>query len=450
MVAHQVDSSGTCSSCETDTNESEVLQCVECQQFYHAVCDNSTPYGSKTFITQFKKVKVDNYLFFCDICKTKREYIEASDIRRQLNDLVETIKGLSKEVFSLKTNQVDQRKHLPIDLVETIKELSMEIKTLKNNQVTHATQHQPNDLVETVQELAVEIRSLKDNQVMQITQQPTNVTHIPSIPSPWKDQRRTENVKSSLLIKSNGVQVDMKKVNELATNNSIQVTKTTVKENGDVYVDMPSKESQEKLAPLLADVAGNENIVQLKSKLPTISILDVSEFTSKEDFIEKVKQQNPRIKEKIDQGSEFSIVFCRKPNENAPEHKKFYQVVVRVSDDIRQILKQTNNKIYMDLHAHLVVDRFYIKRCNRCEKFGHYQKDCPNTARCGYCMGAHLSSECREVDEGDHQHYKCGNCKDAGKKETGHSTHWHKCPEYIEQQKKAKKTIPYYDQKNSQ
>ena len=57
-------------------------------------------------------------------------------------------------------------------------------------------------------------------------------------------------------------------------------------------------------------------------------------------------------------------------------------------------------------------------------------------------------SACEEVEQGDHQHYKCGNCKDAGKKETGHSTHWHKCPTYLEQQRKAKKTIPYYDQKN--
>ena len=240
----------------------------------------------------------------------------------------------------------------------------------------------------------------------------------------------------------------MKKVNELATNNSIQVSKTTVKENGDVYVDMPSKESREKLLPLLVDVTANENVVELKSKLPTISILNVSEFVSKEDFVEKIKQQNPQIKEKIEQGSELSIVFSRKPNDNAPEQKKFHQVVARVSDDIRQVIKRSNNRIFMDLQAHPVVDRFYVKRCNKCEQFGHYQKDCKNRARCGYCMGAHLSSECEEVEQGDHQHYKCGNCKDAGKKETGHSTHWHKCPTYLEQQRKAKKTIPYYDQKN--
>ena len=81
-------------------------------------------------------------------------------------------------------------------------------------------------------------------------------------------------------------------------------------ENGDVYVDFPSNENREKLAPLLehAEFAHNE-VVKLKSKLPTITILDVQEFVSKEEFIERVKRQNPRIKERMDQGSEFSIVF---------------------------------------------------------------------------------------------------------------------------------------------
>jgi hypothetical protein len=63
-------------------------------------------------------------------------------------------------------------------------------------------------------------------------------------------------------------------------------------------------------------------------------------------------------------------------------------------------------------------------------------------------MGAHRSTECTAVVEGDHVNYKCGNCKDAGKNEKGHSTHWHKCPSYLDQQKKSKNTIPYYSQKN--
>ena len=123
-------------------------------------------------------------------------------------------------------------------------------------------------------------------------------------------------MKSSLCIKSNGNEVNLAKVQELAANHSIQVSKTTVKENGDVYVDLPSRENREKLAPLLNDNEFAENsVVELKSKLPTISILDVNEFTSKEVFVEKIKKQNPKIKELIEKGSEFKVVYSKSPND---------------------------------------------------------------------------------------------------------------------------------------
>ena len=43
---------------------------------------------------------------------------------------------------------------------------------------------------------------------------------------------------SSLCIKSNGAEGEMAKMQEMARNNSIQVTKTTAKENRDVYTDL--------------------------------------------------------------------------------------------------------------------------------------------------------------------------------------------------------------------
>ena len=74
--------------------------------------------------------------------------------------------------------------------------------------------------------------------------------------------------------------------------------KTVLKPNGDVYVSMPSEENREKLMPLLEDEAfENNEIVNLKSKNPTISILNVKEFTTKEEFVEKVRRQNPRMTE---------------------------------------------------------------------------------------------------------------------------------------------------------
>ena len=144
---------------------------------------------------------------------------------------------------------------------------------------------------------------------------------------------------------------------------------------------LPSEEYREKLTPLLEDdaFAGND-VVSLKSKLPTISILNVKEFTTKDEFMEK-------IKEKIDTGSELSIVFSKNPrNSNHSDNTNhYYQVVARVSGDVRRAIKTSNDKIFVDFVAYRVVDRFYIKRCNKCQKFGHYEKDCQNEVCCGYC-----------------------------------------------------------------
>ena len=129
------------------------------------------------------------------------------------------------------------------------------------------------------------------------------------------------------------------------------------------------------------------------------------------------------------------------------EGRKFHQIVARVSGDIRKAIKKNRDKIFADLTTYRVVDRFYIKRCNKCQKFGHYEKDCENEARCGYCCGAHSTTDCTENPEKNHELYKCINCKDAGKNPEKHSALWHKCPTYIEMQKKMKKTIPYH-QKN--
>ena len=98
----------------------------------------------------------------------------------------------------------------------------------------------------------------------------------------------------------------------------------------------------------------------------------------------------------------------------------------------------------MDLSAYRVVDRFYIKRCNKCQDFGHYHGQCTNDPVCGYCGEKHESSTCPLKDETDFSKHKCINCKKANLPFTGHSAFWSKCPAYEAEQKKLQSSIPYY------
>ena len=387
MVPYQIDASGKCTTCNSQTTDADILQCYDCESYLHGVCGQETPITNATFLKKFKANKSRNFMFVCNHCLTRRENKQASDLKDQISELASTVSTLAKEFSAFKTEQVN--------------------------------------------------RSNKDSH-----QEESTV---------WNNQKRTNSMKASLCIKSKGTPVDVKKIQEIACANSIQVSKADIKSIGDVYVDMPSNDNRERLLPLLEDDTFAQNeIVTLKSKLPSVSILNVESFDSKEEFIEKVKKQNPEIKELMEQGSEFSIVFAKEPREAGSNGKKeYYQVVARVSDDIRKVMKSSGNKVYVDLVAHRVVDRFFVKRCNKCQEFGHYEKDCSKNVCCGYCQGGHKSTDCDQVDDGDVEHYECVNCKRDGKPHTGHSSLWHKCPSFIEQQKKVRKTIPYYSQKNN-
>ena len=95
--------------------------------------------------------------------------------------------------------------------------------------------------------LAEEFKTLKEERkVADLNENDESKSHG----SPWSNPQRVQKMKSSLCIKANGTPVNINKVQEIASNNNIQVTKSVVKENGDVYLDMPTQENRERLTPL--------------------------------------------------------------------------------------------------------------------------------------------------------------------------------------------------------
>ena len=407
MASPQIDASGNCQLCKTTAlSETDAISCYDCQGKFHGVCGEApNQYCSNTFLRTFQKLKSGNFVFVCDMCLTRKENNQASSIKEQISSFTDTVNSSINDKISLLTN--------------TVEFLVKEVSELKNQNANNVKNDDNGD----------------------------------EMKSTWSNPQRVAKMKASLCIRSKGAPVNLEKVQEIAKTHSIQVSKTVVKDNGDVFVDLPTEENRDKLSPLLQqeqeETFARNEIVNVKSKLPTISILDVKDYTTKEEFVEKVKGQNPVIKNLIEKGSEFSIVFSKEPKNDGNNRNKYHQVIARVSNDVRQAIKNSNNKIYTDLASHHVVDRFFVKRCNRCQNFGHYEKDCTEDhAHCGYCKGHHLSKECNGVQEGDFEHYECVNCERSGKESNGHSAYWHKCPSYLDLQKKVKNSIPYYSQKN--
>ena len=146
-------------------------------------------------------------------------------------------------------------------------------------------------------------------------------------------------------------------------------------------------------------------------------------------------------------GSVFEVVFVKEPSTKYPT----YQAVARVSSDIRDAIKLSSNKIYIGLMACRVTDRFYIKRCNTCQCFGHYSNFHDNdTANkktkvvCGYCSEEHNSKDCPKKTNNPSSH-RCSNCIKIGKNGSGHSAFYYRCPAYLAEQNRLKNTINYYN-----
>ena len=120
-------------------------------------------------------------------------------------------------------------------------------------------------------------------------------------------------------------------------------------------------------------------------------------------------------------------------------------MVVRVSDEIRSSIKANRDKIFLGMSSHKVFDRFYVKQCSKCHGFGHYHANCPSSAFCGYCSADdHESRSCPIKQAKNFSQFRCRNCATAGKESEGHSSHWSKCPSFVEQQNKVRESIPYY------
>ena len=148
------------------------------------------------------------------------------------------------------------------------------------------------------------------------------------------------------------------------------------------------------------------------------------------------------MKTLIDAGENFTVLFMKPPT-GVYSH---YQIIARISPKIRDAIKSNWNRLYIGVQAIKVYDRFYVKRCNKCNQFGHYAKDCNNQKVCGVCCSEdHESQGCPNKDTTDMTTVKCINCRKRGLEENGHKASWFKCPAYVEAQKKVRGTIPYYD-----
>ena len=83
-----------------------------------------------------------------------------------------------------------------------------------------------------------------------------------------------------------------------------------------------------------------------------------------------------------------------------------FQAFANISQTLREGFQTYGNKVTIGLSACKIYDQFHVKRCNNCQSFGHYYRNCPtpNVCVCAKCAGDHSTRECES------HAMKCINC----------------------------------------
>lgn len=123
---------------------------------------------------------------------------------------------------------------------------------------------------------------------------------------------------------------------------------------------------------------------------------------TEEEITMDIRRRNPVLKDSL---KSFRVVYR---NAEAKEGHAILWITSRSARDIilsRGEIFVTGRRCRVmeaDLHKE-------IRRCYRCQQYGHLLRDCRATADvCGKCSGAHRTSTCEVKDAGN---YRCSNCK---------------------------------------
>ena len=131
--------------------------------------------------------------------------------------------------------------------------------------------------------------------------------------------------------------------------------------------------------------------------------------------------------------NEHIEIFDVKPTRSNPS---VFQVFASVSEVLRKGFRNYKDKVVIGLMNCRIYDRFHCKRCNNCQGYGHYYKDCPSpdVHCCAKCSLDHATNTCTATTR------KCINCTKAGITESYHAAYDHNCPSLLSLIDKKKKS----------
>ena len=382
---------GKCNNCSKVSGPNENVECYVCKVHFHVICSETNKedqVATKTTVTNFLLNSTkSNFLFMCDVCLTKFEQNMASTDSQRVNMLESKMDVMAQQLSNI------------------------------------------NDLLMNQQQQPAPIK----NKETSVSKQPDN---------PWFSKVNWANVKAP---PTPAVLVLGKSPDDGKNKENIDLIESTIMENnivledsyenkqGELCIVLDSKESRDKLNEMVTS-GGNITTKTPKGLRPSISIVGLSKECSSEEVIKMLVKQNNFI-------SKFSIlndindhfkVNAVRPLKN--DGNKF-QVFASISDTLREGFRHNGDKVTLSLKSCKIYDQFHAKRCNTCQQYGHYSKDCVNESSCAKCGEAHDTRNCASVIK------NCINCVKADITPHNHYTSDINCPCLKTEQERIKNKL---------
>ena len=267
----------------------------------------------------------------------------------------------------------------------------------------------------------------------------------------WFNQEKLASVKAppteSLLV-VNKTQVTngnatLQMVEKAIIDNGIPVTKIFKNNMGDLVLVYDTADSRDKLN----DIIASKDDIQTKTmskKRPSITTVGLSKSITKDEVVDQMVSQNQFIKSfsmANDIKKHIEIFDVRSTRANPSVFQAFAAVreVLREGGGggqrgvLREGLRNYEDKVAIGLMNCKVYDRYHTKRCNNCQAYDHYYKDCPipNTHCCAKCSLEHPTNSYDDTR-------KCINCTKTGISEVDHAAYDHNCPSLLNHLQKMK------------
>ena len=386
-----------CMACNKDGSEAHV-KCMFCHKLFHAIgCNQGADICNKTFLDSFVKFEGKSgsyasrpgvFKFVCDNCITKFEVDQASTTNDKVETLNNKVSNLEKGIAKL-TSLFEQN------------------TSLTNNQ-----------------------KSPYDHSNKRWQPAPINCFTPPSA-------IKVPSEKSLLVIPSKTEKELNCTIEKTLFESSIKINNSFTNKSGDRVLVCNTVNDRDTLKTTLSGKIPDLETKTPNTFRPTIVVVGYSEFFAN-DIRQNIVHQNPTLDQffSLNNIDDHFNLMSSSSLKNRPD---LHQSIFSVSKQFRLFLENCGDKLMLGFRSCKIYDRFFVRRCFKCQMFGHTSSDCVNNDCCSRCSESHDVKDCK-ISPNDISKHVCINCKKCNIS-SDHSTSSFNCPSYLDEKNKVQNKL---------